>query len=38
MIPAVIIKIHSGASLIDRFNFEAIKTENWSFVLFWSFV
>jgi len=38
MITAVIIKIHSGASLIGCFNFEAIKTENWIFVLFWSFV
>jgi len=38
MITAVIIKIHSGASLIDCFNFEAIKTEHWMFVSFWSFV
>ena len=29
MITAVIIKIHPGTSLIDYFNFEAIKTENW---------
>ena len=37
MITAVIIKIHSGVSLIDCCNFEAIKTENWMFVSFWSF-
>ena len=38
MITDVIIKLHSGASLIDCFNFEAIKTEHWMFVSFWSFV
>jgi len=38
MITVVIIKIHSGVSLIERFNFEAIKTENWIFGSFWSFV
>jgi len=38
MITAVIIKIQSGVSLIDCFNFEAIKTENWIFGSFWSFV
>jgi len=38
MITAVIIKIQSGVSLIDCCNFEAIKTENWMFVSFWSFV
>jgi len=35
MITVVIIKIHSG---VNCFNFEAIKTENWIFVSFWSFV
>jgi len=34
MITAVIITIQSGASWIDCFNFEAIKTENWMFVSF----
>ena len=38
MITAVIIKIHSGASWIDCFNFEANKTEHWIFVSFFSFV
>ena len=38
MIPDVIIKIHSGASLTDCLNFEANKTEHWIFVSFFSFV